>query len=340
MSHSIQCTHCQAVLKSPTAVPAGKKVKCPKCQQVFTTGEAAAPPPAPEPVPAPAMSEDDEMAAAIAKLEAESSAKKPEPSKEELDKIKAPAIAARGGTLQADGTGVRDRDEEEVPEVDDDLVEADDDLVEEDEPPAKKKKKRDDDDDDSSDRKKKRRDEDEDDEPRSKKKSRKDDDDEEEEPRPKKKSRKDDDDDDDDRPRKKEPAKSGGGMMMILGIVGGVLFLLIACGGCGVGGVFLMNAAVAPDIVGKWEEDNIIKIRYEFRGDGTGTMDAIVKLDFRYKQEGSKLSLNYTDVDIGGFAKGKVDNRSGLVYIARREGDFLYLREESKTADLKLKKVR
>lgn len=44
MSCSIQCVHCQAVLKSPTPVPAGKSVKCPKCKQSFTT-------PAQEPAP-------------------------------------------------------------------------------------------------------------------------------------------------------------------------------------------------------------------------------------------------------------------------------------------------
>ncbi len=41
MSHSIQCVHCQAVLKSPVPVPAGKKVKCPKCNESFATPGAA-----------------------------------------------------------------------------------------------------------------------------------------------------------------------------------------------------------------------------------------------------------------------------------------------------------
>src|SRR5882672_1395134 len=32
---SITCTNCNAVLKTPTEIPVGKKVKCPKCQQPF-----------------------------------------------------------------------------------------------------------------------------------------------------------------------------------------------------------------------------------------------------------------------------------------------------------------
>ena len=35
MSHSIQCGHCEAILKSSAPVPPGKKIKCPKCAQVF-----------------------------------------------------------------------------------------------------------------------------------------------------------------------------------------------------------------------------------------------------------------------------------------------------------------
>ncbi|MBI2808826.1 MAG: hypothetical protein HYX68_27905 [Planctomycetes bacterium] len=50
MSHSIKCLHCMAVLKSPVPVPAGKKVKCPKCQQSFITLAAPAPAPPPQPV--------------------------------------------------------------------------------------------------------------------------------------------------------------------------------------------------------------------------------------------------------------------------------------------------
>jgi phage FluMu protein Com len=77
MSYSISCIHCQAVLKSAAPVRAGKKVRCPKCQQLFTTpAENTEPANAPAPItPQPALPEpladDDEMAAAIAKLEGE-----------------------------------------------------------------------------------------------------------------------------------------------------------------------------------------------------------------------------------------------------------------------------
>lgn len=35
MAQSIKCTHCGAVMKSANPIPAGKKVKCPKCGQAF-----------------------------------------------------------------------------------------------------------------------------------------------------------------------------------------------------------------------------------------------------------------------------------------------------------------
>ena len=75
MSYSIQCIHCKAVLKSKVPAPAGKKVKCPRCQQMFTTGAASqtlpdsAPPPSAQ--TAALDDDDDEVARAIAKLEAE-----------------------------------------------------------------------------------------------------------------------------------------------------------------------------------------------------------------------------------------------------------------------------
>src|SRR5690348_16180231 len=36
-SHSLNCPHCRAVLKSKQPVPPGVKVKCPKCQQPFVS---------------------------------------------------------------------------------------------------------------------------------------------------------------------------------------------------------------------------------------------------------------------------------------------------------------
>jgi predicted Zn finger-like uncharacterized protein len=101
MSYSIQCIHCKAVLKSQMPVPAGKKVKCPRCQQMFTTGtEAAAPtlpaPPVPASGPSGALADDDdEMASAIAKLEAEQTfGKKPAPAESKpAPAVQAPPIA-------------------------------------------------------------------------------------------------------------------------------------------------------------------------------------------------------------------------------------------------------
>src|SRR5437660_443743 len=37
MAFSVNCPHCGAILKSAAAVPAGKKVKCPKCSNTFAT---------------------------------------------------------------------------------------------------------------------------------------------------------------------------------------------------------------------------------------------------------------------------------------------------------------
>src|SRR5262245_32684963 len=44
LATSFACPECRAVLKTATPVPAGKKVKCPKCSKIFTTpGEESAP---------------------------------------------------------------------------------------------------------------------------------------------------------------------------------------------------------------------------------------------------------------------------------------------------------
>ena len=78
MSYSTNCPHCKAVLKSPTPIPEGKKVKCPKCKQMFTTAASPEPPAAPElaapapPAPPPQQElHDDEMDRAIAALQGE-----------------------------------------------------------------------------------------------------------------------------------------------------------------------------------------------------------------------------------------------------------------------------
>lgn len=52
-----QCTSCESILKRAEPLPEGKKIKCPKCQAVFTVKalpeDSPKPPPRPEPKPAP-----------------------------------------------------------------------------------------------------------------------------------------------------------------------------------------------------------------------------------------------------------------------------------------------
>ena len=62
-SFSVQCVHCQAVLKSPAPVPGGKIVKCPKCKKSFTTPGAGTNKPQTTPVVAapPPADDDGEM---------------------------------------------------------------------------------------------------------------------------------------------------------------------------------------------------------------------------------------------------------------------------------------
>ena len=44
MAQTIKCTECGAVMKTATPVPAGKRVKCPKCGKPFTVAAEEAPP--------------------------------------------------------------------------------------------------------------------------------------------------------------------------------------------------------------------------------------------------------------------------------------------------------
>jgi predicted Zn finger-like uncharacterized protein len=240
MSYSIQCIHCMAVLKSKVPAPAGKKVKCPRCQQMFTTGAAAASLTLPAPAPPPSAQsaaladDDDEVARAIAKLEAEQNfAKKPAPAESKPvavvqapPVVPAPApnsalseedeIAAAIAKLEAEqkfGPKPPAVETKLAPVVetalkvtavpDDAIPEIDDDLVVPDEVESTREKKRSKNEDESSSKKKKSRvDAKDDDEPRTEKKRRPDDEDEEEHSK-KKKSRGDDGDEDEERSRKK-----------------------------------------------------------------------------------------------------------------------------------------
>ena len=261
MSYSIRCDHCKAILKSPTPVPAGKKIKCPKCKQLFTT-----PPDAP--------TKDDAQETSVAAVR-----KQPPPR----PKAK-PAPAAEP--------------EEEIPEIDDDLV------VPDDEPPAKKKRRDPDEEDD--------------DEPRSKnrKKRAEEDDDEDAE-----------DEDEDDRPRKtaKKKKKAGRPMMLIL-LLGGGFVALLACIGCGVG-AFIFLGGGGPDILGKWENNDFIKITYEFRPDGTGAMQAIgLNVTFKYRLIGSELELEPTGAGAGGIFANVQGQRTARLRVTR-EGETLRMEE-------------
>jgi hypothetical protein len=60
MAVTIKCTHCGATIKSAKPVPAGKKVKCPKCAKPFVVqGDAAGKKDQAKPATTPAAAEDD-----------------------------------------------------------------------------------------------------------------------------------------------------------------------------------------------------------------------------------------------------------------------------------------
>lgn len=286
MSYSVQCTHCQAALKSAKPLRVGKNVKCPKCQQPFTVESSEPKPPHPNPIPPvpEALSEDDEMAAAIAKLQAEQTGARP-------------ALAAAPKPAAAP-----------VQEVD--VAEVDDDLEPDSEAkraPAKKKKPPPGDDDEA---------------PRLEKK------------------RDDEDEEEDDRagPRKKK-AKKGGNAMLLIGIVGGGFLVLLLCFGCGGAAVYLSDRFLPPDIVGKWENAEFVKLVYEFRADGTGSLNAGLKIDFRYRQQGSKLTLQPTGMRNLGVDGAKMDGLDESHFLVRREGDTLILQDELKGIDIRLRKI-
>lgn len=375
-SYSIQCSHCQAVLKSPVPVPGGKTVKCPRCKQSFTTPEpsktridakTAVAPPAPASA---ALDDDAEMEAAIAKLQGDAGvgapppaaapqpAAPPAPAPSAADPLDDDAeMAAAIAKLQGDGglgappapppaaksEPAPPIPDMEIPEIDDDLVVPDEEgpaaedvaedfhmEVDEDDEAAGKQKK------------KKRAGDDEDDEAISdkpagkRKKGRPDDDnndDEDEDRRAKnKKRRADEDDDDDDEPRtKKKKKKKAGSPMLLIGLIGGGLFALLLCCGLGIGGFVLFGGGLGgPDVVGRWEQNQIIKITYEFRPDGKGRMETILSYDFHYRVSGNKLTV---EPIIFGM---KADP---ITYTVRRTGDTLHLRDDAKGTELELRKI-
>ncbi len=99
------------------------------------------------------------------------------------------------------------------------------------------------------------------------------------------------DDDEDQAPAQK---KGGGAVFLIAGIAAGGLLLLLCCGGVGIGGYFAFRGAAAPDIVGRWEIDEIAKLVLDFRPDGTGTIEvpmAKVRIPITYKLKGNDLTI-------------------------------------------------
>jgi phage FluMu protein Com len=265
MSYSIQCVHCQAILKSPTPVPGGKTVKCPKCKQAFVTPEAEAAPPEPPPAPEPA----------------------PEPSAPAIPNMEIPEV---DDELVAPDDDLVEPDEEEIVETD---VEEEVGEEEDAKPKAKKKRKDEDDEEEPRSRKKKRRDEedDEDEEPRSKKKRKIEDEEEDEEPRSRKKRK---EDDEDDAPKKgKKKKKAGSAMTMILALVGGgVVLSLCLCCTCGGGGYFYTS----KPMVGRWEpaEGPMVglKVQMEFGYFGTGRVHT-EGFDRRFNRQES-ITLHFT----------------------------------------------
>jgi hypothetical protein len=153
--------------------------------------------------------------------------------------------------------------------------------------------------------------------------------------------------------KKKKKKKSGGSIALILGLVGGGVVLLGCCGCGGVatgvyfwpGGSGLLSRS--PDVVGRWEgetEAGFLKIKhtFEFRSNGTGTSEDLLRTQFNYRQIGDKLTITYTGVGDMRAPPGqiRVNNRSSRTFSVRRDGDTLTLEEsEFVVTTYKLKKV-
>jgi len=80
-------------------------------------------------------------------------------------------------------------------------------------------------------------------------------------------------------------------------------FILVGCG----------KKEVKNDLVGEWKNDTTfegLEFIYTFNEDGTGKYDAAGSaMNFKYKTEGDKLILEYTDEDMMNFETTyKVEN--------------------------------
>jgi hypothetical protein len=97
--------------------------------------------------------------------------------------------------------------------------------------------------------------------------------------------------------------KSSNTGLLIAGIVGGGLALLLCCGGVGVGVFFAIRGAanpagpiglVAPDVIGRWENNDLAQIIVDLRANGTGTIEvpaAKTTIRITHQLQGNELTL-------------------------------------------------
>lgn len=124
----------------------------------------------------------------------------------------------------------------------------------------------------------------------------------------------------DDEDHAPEQKKSGGAVYLIVGIAAGGLLLLLCCGGVGIGGYFVFRGAAAPDIVGRWEADEIAKLILDFRPDGTGTIEVPlvkVRIPITYKLQGNDLTIAPAPGHALGFGERETVERMERTRVSR-----------------------
>jgi phage FluMu protein Com len=104
---NIKCTNCGAILKTQAPVPPGKKVKCPKCQEVFVVhAEEEEKKPAPEPEEEEVEEEKEEAADDDGEEEEETPKKKSDDDEDGEDEDAdedVPKKAGKGGVKDGEG---------------------------------------------------------------------------------------------------------------------------------------------------------------------------------------------------------------------------------------------
>ncbi|MCE9532946.1 MAG: zinc-ribbon domain-containing protein [Planctomycetes bacterium] len=193
MAFSITCSSCSAKLKTAVALPAGRKIQCPKCKNSIVI--------------------DDDNIVEVS----DGAPAAPKPAARITTQPKKAPPAADDEHFGFGGSRQREDEEDDRPRKKPARVEE----------ARPSKRRRDDDDEDDAPRARKRRDDDEDESPRARKRR----DDDEDDDRPSRHRRDEDDlDEEDDRPRKKKKKKrkKGGSGLLIFGILG---LLLLGGGG-------------------------------------------------------------------------------------------------------------